>query len=114
MHSPFTDALSVTVPFEHADELQASCRPLLSELGASECSGGYWEVPLLKTIPDGRCVADGSGQKGGVLFKRYGPVLQTQTSGTTLRSLRAAGVTNHWLSILASYPHRVTRLDVRL
>lgn len=111
LHSPFCDSLNVTVPFEHSDELQASCRPLLSELGASEGSGAYWEVPHLKTIPDGRCVVDGSAAKGSVLFKRYGQVLQIGTSGTALRSMRAAGLFSHWLSVLGSYPHRVTRLD---
>lgn len=115
LHSPFCDSLNVTVPFEHSDELQASCRPLLAELGASEASEGYWQVPPLKRILDGRVVADLPSLRwqspGSVVFKRYGQVLQVGTSGTTLRSMRASGLFLGWLSILASYPHRVTRLD---
>lgn len=111
LHSPFTDALSVTVPFEHSDELQASCRPLLSELGASECSGGYWKVPPLSALPDGRIVSQAGHREGGVLFKRYGPVLQAQTSGSALRSMRTVGLADHWLSVFGSFPHRITRLD---
>lgn len=115
MHSPFCDALNVTVPFEHADELQAACRPLLARLGASEASEGFWQVPPLKVGLDGRCGADLAALRwqrpGSVVFKRYGQVLQVGTSGTTLRSMRADSSFLDWLSILSSYPHRVTRTD---
>lgn len=115
MHSPFCDALNVTVPFEYSDEVQASCRPVLASLGAAEGSPGHWQVPPLKVLSCGRVVGDEGALRwqkpGSVVFKRYGQVLQVGSSGTTLRTLRADGSFLHWLSILGSYPHKVTRLD---
>jgi hypothetical protein len=114
LHSPFCDALNVTTPFENSDELQASCGPILSQLGATDSGRGHWEVPILRSDGAGSCAVDLDETKrkpGSVVFKRWGQVLQVGTSGGALRSMRVAGLFDHWLSILSSYPHRVTRLD---
>lgn len=115
LHSPFCDSLNVTTPVDNSDELQTSLRPFLCEMGGSEDGEGFWSVPVLVGASPGSCGVDLSEtarQRGTVVFKRWGQVLQVGTSGRALASLRAAGLFGHWLSIIASYPHRVTRLDV--
>lgn len=115
MHEPFCDALSVTMPLEYREEARSSCALLLGELGASQVDEGYWQVPPLCINAEGRCVLDLAAARwqklGAVHFKKIGQVFQVAASGSTLRSMRAAGLYLHWLSILASYPIRVTRLD---
>lgn len=115
LHSPFCDYLNITVPHELATEVRFSCAPLLSQLGATQVTPDLWQVPPLKRDPTGRPSVDLSAlaheKPGTVTFKRMGQVLQVSSSGSTLRSMRIDGSFVHWLSVLSSWPHRVTRAD---
>lgn len=104
---PFTDYLNVTLPWDHADELRASLVPLLEALGAFEESQPgefrFYDVRIdkgkLVPVPD-----------GVLKLKRRGRVLLVSASGAVLRRLRDRGMFPEYLSVLATYPHRVSML----
>lgn len=104
---PFADYLNVTTPYDNAEAMQSSLVPLLESLGTFEESQpgvfSFYEVRIEKgklvPIPD-----------GVLKLKRRGRVLVVSASGAVLRRLRDRGLYSEYLSILGSYPHRVSML----
>lgn len=89
---PFCDHLAVT--FHRERNPAGSLRSLLSDMGA---------LPL-----DDRTYRLGEGSVK--LYATYG-VMYCSASGAALAHMRSAGGFMDWLSVIAEWPHRITRLD---
>jgi len=94
------DFLNTTVPYDHtanlASELLDACGPAGISIKNGDCDG-VWRIG-----PD----------QGTLTLKRRGPVMVCGLSGSAIAALRKR--LSCWLdvlTVLASYPHRVTRLD---
>ncbi len=100
MHA-FCDALSVSLPAEHRQELLTALRPSLEAAGLSpEVLSGA--VDLYR---QGEGIV--RGQVRGQVYVLYG-------SGGALERLRAVGYYGEYLHAIAALPHRVTSLHATL
>lgn len=98
----FCDALGVTVPLDEWEALPADLTDSLNGAGLQ-----------LQHRDDGRELWATPGATGVVRLQRHGRagVVSLYASGLALAALRAASVYSSFLHVLASRPHKVTRLD---
>lgn len=94
VRSPFCDYLNVSMPADSGDLVARELAPLFESVGASVRGVGLHEV--------------GSGGT----FKRFrrGRVEVFGASGQALDHLRERGCFSDYLSVIGSFPHRVTML----
>lgn len=98
----FCDALTVTVPFDEWEPLLAETSDVLQgasmELQHRDDAREIWATP---------------GDTGIVRFQRMGRagVVAIYASGASLALLRSRNMLGEYLHVLASRPHKVTRLD---
>lgn len=98
---PFCDYLNVTVPKDHAGLLIDDLLGLLPAVGPyNESDDGLFAFTDPGTV---RVI-------GTVKVKPRGKVLVVSASGGALSLLRARGLYSDYLSILGTYPHRVSML----
>jgi len=91
------DYLNVTVPLEDSGGLADELRLYLASLGAVVSQVGLWSLG-----------------GGTVKLGERGRVLTLGLSGAALQELRGTGALPEFLSIIADWPHRITRLDAAL
>lgn len=87
------------------DHLSVSFHPERNPLGALQSL----LLSVGGTVWDDRTYRVGEGTVK--LYRAYG-VLYCSATGSALAHLRQAGVFMEWLSTIAEWPHRITRLDV--
>lgn len=92
---PFCDYLNVTTPEEHSEAVMSALAPLLDMLGGEEESPGLYRF---------------AGIFGTFKNHRRGNVAVLGASGGVLDLLRRRHLFQDYLSILASFPHRVSML----
>lgn len=99
----FCDALTVTTPLEEWESLPGDMTELLN---ASSMQLSYRD--------DGRELWETPDDTGIVRFQRHGKaqVVSVHASGRALARLRSAKLFAEYLHVLASRPHKVTRIDV--
>jgi len=105
--APFADYLNVTTPYDNAEPVRGELDKLLPALGTfDEVQPGritFYDVRIERgkfvPVPD-----------GVLKFKRRGSVLVISASGGVLRRMRARGLFAEYLSVLGSFPHRVSML----
>lgn len=99
----FCDALTVTTPLEEWESLPGDMTDLLN---ASSMQLSYRD--------DGRELWETPDDTGIVRFQRHGKarVVSVHASGRALARLRSAKLFAEYLHVLASRPHKVTRIDV--
>lgn len=105
---PFADYLNVTVPYDHAASVRDALLPLVDSLGSfEEVDDGLFQFVDFRFGSKGRLEA----HKAGTLkMKRRGQVLVVSVSGAVLSRMRLKGLYAEYLSILSSFPHRVSML----
>lgn len=112
-NAPFCDALDVTFPRDHADEVDAALRPFLLEAGADAVMPGLWRVPRPMKNFDEALLA-GVQKIPVVKMERFGQVYRVSFSGGSVDNFRSRGVWAELLSSVWAIPHRVTRLDATI
>lgn len=106
---PFADYLNISVPQESAEGLRDAVLPVLDALCSfQEVQPGLFQLYQVGVVK-GEVVPV---KLGTVKFGRRGRVATLSTSGQVLRILRERGLYGEYLSVLASFPHRVTMLHV--
>lgn len=103
MHEPFADFVGVTVPKVHGAELLADVVPEFESLGMS-----------LEVSQDRLKLWRSPEASGTVQAKEAHGVLALGISGAVCAGLRSARRFESMLAAIATYPHRVTRLDAAL
>lgn len=99
---PFTDYLNVTVPHDIGSEVVSQLLPVIESLGPmSEDEPGLYRLyDRLKLKPTAATFK----------FKKRGKVLVLSASGMALSALREMRVFDEYLSVIASFPYRVSML----
>lgn len=104
---PFTDYLNVSCPLDSFDSLREGVVPVLDSIGSfEEIQPGLFQFFELTTKKGALCVVP----RGTVKFSRRGKVGILSTSGWVLRTMRDRGIYSEYLSVIGSFPHRVTML----
>lgn len=104
---PFADYLNVSVPLDSSDGLRDAVLGVLDRLGNfSEILPGlfqFYEIGVRK----GQIVPI---PLGTIKMGRRGKVATVSASGAVLRALRERSLFGEYLSVLGSFPHRITML----
>ena len=103
--TPFTDYLNVTVPSEIGAEVVNQLLPIIESIGPM-CE----EEPGLYRLYDAKFKPTGATFK----FKKRGKVLVLSASGMALEALRTTRLFEDYLSVIGSFPHRVSMLHATL